>query len=434
MTDCGQYGMSIDERAVPRDGSGDAAAGIQVALDSGAPLVVVPYGTYRLDRGLRIGSGTHLAVHPEARMLYGDGAGRHVDDFLLSNRNPDAGDTAITVSGGIWDGNNRRNPRGREGDPDAYTGTLINMKHVTGLTLRDMRLKDSTAYFTRLTRVRDFRIERIGFQLTHELRNQDGIHCAGHCENGEIHDIEAHGTYTTGDDLVALNADDALLRSELQGAEAGPIQNIRISNIRADDCHSFVRMASIWAPIEDIDVRGVYGGFRCMALNADALRYCRVPLFKADDPAYANGVGMLRRIRYADACVFKSGTSGAPYFQLESRMDDLRLANIRRDSMRDASPEAALVVIRNVWQQRVAATCRVGAVRPQPANCRVQSLAGCSDTLRLESEACIEAFELADSPHLLDLQVGEPVMHPLPPPNNRVGLVVPSAPGGVDEP
>ncbi len=419
-----KYGVTIADYAVPESGQADASEGIQAALDSGAPRIYVPFGVYRLDRGLLIPGNTELRVHPEARLFLADGAGRHATDFLLSNRNPEKGDVDIAVCGGIWDGNNRNNPRGREGDMDAYTGTMINMKNVRGLELRDMRLKDSTAYFTRFTRVRDFRVERIEFQITHITRNQDGIHCAGYCEDGEIHDIAGHGVYTTADDLVALNADDALLRSELLGAEAGPIRRLHISNLRADDCHSFVRMASIWAEISDIDIRGVFGGCRKMVLNADALRYCRVPLFDSQDPAYAHGVGMLRNIRFADAQVHKTGSDTTPLFCLESRLDHVRLVNIRRNMARDACPEAALLAIRNVQQGRLRAECRARDLAPEPDLSTWQQVVGHEQHVRQEARATIDAFVIPDSEHIIDLVAGDPVVHDLPPANNRVGLLI----------
>jgi hypothetical protein len=416
------YGISSPHASGSRGEGCNNEGRIQSALDSGNPLVYVPYGVYRINKGLLVSSNTRLVVHPEARIILAEGAGRQATDFLLSNRNPGTGDTNISISGGIWDGNNRHNPRGREGDGDAYTGTLINMKNVTGLELLDMRLKDSTAYFTRLTRVSRFRIERIEFQITHLTRNQDGIHCAGHCTDGDIHHISAHGTTTTGDDLVALNADDALLRSELLGAEAGPISNLRISDLSADDCHSFVRMASIWAEISNIDIRNVRGGCRNMALNADALRYCRVPLFNSKDAAYAHGVGMLRNIRFANACVHMTGDGNKAIFCLESRMDNFRLADIRRNLPHDTCPAAPLLGIRNVKQQELQAEYR--SSRPaSPALLRSwATVAGRDGYVRQEACGCIHEFEITDSDHIAELVAGKPEVHPLPPPNNMVGL------------
>lgn len=419
------YGISLSANELPSFNTGDASAVIQAALDSGARMVYIPYGIYRIEKGLLLSSETELRVHPEARLIFADGAGKSSSDFLISNRDPKRGNTNITISGGIWDGNNRGNPRGKEGDKNAYTGTMINMKNVIGLELRDMKLQDSTAYFTRLTRVKQFRIENISFRITHQTRNQDGIHCAGYCEDGDIHNIFAHGSNTTGDDLVALNADDALLRSELLGAEAGPIKNIRISNIEAEDCHSFVRMASIWAEISNIDIRDVRGGCRNMALNADALRYCLVPLFDSKDSRYANGVGMLRNIRYANAYVHKTGESRKALFCLESRMDNLSLVNIRRNLFADAQPQAPLLAVNNVEQGYFTAEYRISGSRNGNQELSgALTVAGNNDYVRWTKNSSLRSFTIPDSDHLVSIRVGGPTIYDLPPANNMVGMKV----------
>lgn len=355
-------------------------------------------------------------------MIFGSGAGRCVTDFLLSNRNPDAGDRDISISGGIWDGNNVNNPRGGEGDRNAFTGALINMKNVDGFVLEHAVLKDSTAYFTRFTRVRNFRVERIRFEMTHVTRNQDGVHCCGHCENGHIHDISATGRYTTGDDLVALNADDGLLRSELLGAEAGPIRNLQISNIRAEDCHSLIRLASVWSEISNLDIRGVYGGCRHYALNADALRYCRLPLFDPADSAYAKGVGLLKNIRLADAEVYSTSNNPVPLFCLESRMDGFELHRIARRQAHDTNPDAPLVAIRNVIQNRVCAEYRhidSGAVPPLGES---QFVAGRPKMVRGDNAGCpVHAMEICTD-ELAFLAVGAPWLQKLPKKNCRIGF------------
>ena len=416
------YGISIAEKNVPNRGEADAAKGIQQALDSGAPLVYIPFGTYRIDRGLKIGSSTRLVVHPQALLFFADGAGRCAADFLLSNRNAEKGDRDISVSGGIWDGNNVNNPRGGEDDRNAFTGALINMKNVDGFVLEDAVLKDSTAYFTRFTRVRNFRVERIRFQMTHVTRNQDGVHCCGYCENGHIHDITATGRYTTGDDLVALNADDGLLRSELLGAEAGPIRNLQISNIRAEDCHSLIRLASVWSEIADIDIRGVYGGCRHYALNADALRYCRRPLFVPDDPAYAQGVGLLKNIRLADAEVYSTSDNPVPLFCLESRMDNLTMQRVARSLVNDTNPGAPLVAIRNVIQNRVFAEYRCVGKNDSAVFGNMQSVAGLPGLVREDNAGSpVRSMEL-HTDYLEALAVGEPLLQKLPEKNCMVGL------------
>lgn len=416
------YGVSVTDFDVPNRGDADASAGIQRALDSGAPHIYIPYGTYRIDKGLNISGSTRLVVHPQATLFFADGAGRCASDFLISNRNEDSGDKDISISGGIWDGNNANNPRGREGDRNAYTGTLMNMKNVDGFRLRDVVLKDSTAYFTRFTRVRNFRIEGVRFEMTHVTRNQDGVHCCGYCENGHIHDIKAHGRYTTGDDLIALNADDGLLRSELLGAEAGPIRNLHISDIQAEDCHSLIRLASVWSEISDIDIRGVYGGCRHYALNADSLRYCRRPLFDADDPAYAEGVGLLKNIHLKDAEVYSTSDNDVPLFCLESRMDNFRMSQVRRSLSNDTNPAMPLVEMKNVIQDYVVAEYKDSATDADYRPECLQPVAGLPGVVRTELTGRKVDHLKINTDHLHTFAAAEPVLRELPEKNCMVGL------------
>lgn len=416
------YGVSVASYKTPNDGSADSSTGIQAALDSGSPLVYLPYGIYRIDRGLKIASNTRLIAHPNAQIFYGDGAGRRSSDFLISNKDPDRGNRNITIAGGIWDGNNRNNPRGTEGDLDAYTGSLINMKNVKGLTLENLLLKDSTAYFIRLSSVTQFRVEKIRHQITHVTRNQDGVHCAGNCSDGHIHDIEARGLYTTGDDLIALNADDALLRSELLGAEAGPIRNLTISNIRADDCHSMIRMASIWSEISNIDIRGVFGGCRNYVLNADGLRYARVPLFDAKQPEYSKGVGLLKNIRLADAEVYHSRKTDSTLFCLESRMDNFVLSNITRDPARDACPDSSFLKMDNVIQSHFIAEYRTKS-EAESALGKGASITGSNGCVRIDKATHTFSSAEIHTHYLARLEIGNPEMVPLPEKNCMRGVV-----------
>ncbi len=416
------FGISISNFNVPDRGDADASAGIQQALDSGAPHIYIPYGTYRIDNGLKIAGSTRLVVHPQATLFFGDGAGRCASDFLISNRHEERGDSDISISGGIWDGNNINNPRGREGERDAYTGTLMNMKNVDGFRLENVVLKDATAYFTRLTRVRNFQVGGVRFQMTHITRNQDGVHCCGYCENGRIHDIKAYGRYTTGDDLIALNADDGLLRSELLGAEAGPIRNLHISDIGAEDCHCLIRLASVWSEISDIHIRGVYGGCRGYALNADSLRYCRVPLFDPSDPAYAQGVGLLKNIHIEDVEVYRTIDDDSTLFCLESRMDCFTMSQVRRVPSRDANPAASLIEMKHVLQERLVAEYWQSAPDADVAPANRRPVAGFPGMVRTEASGQkVDNLKL-HTDHLYTFSAAMPVLNPLPEKNCMRGL------------
>ncbi len=62
--------------------------------------------------------------------------------------------------------------------------------------------------------------------------------------------------------MVALNADEALGRAQNLGLACGPIRRIRIEDVRAESCHTFVRLLSVRSVIEDVEIDGVFGGWK----------------------------------------------------------------------------------------------------------------------------------------------------------------------------
>lgn len=323
---------------VAGDGVADDAAAIQDALDSGAPRIVLPYGDYLVAQGLRIGSNTHLLIHPHARIRYADGAGKGGDDFLLTNADHAGGNHNIRIEGGIWDGNNPGNPRGPD-EPGVHTGVMMNFTNVNGLTLRDVILQDAESYFVRLGKVKDFLIEDIAFEIRHLRPNQDGIHVSGFCEDGIIRRLFGRGTLTPNDDMAALLADDALHRAQNQnGAFNGPIRRVRIEHLRAHSCHSFIRLLSVDNPIEGVEISDVVGGCRNAAINMDACRDCRVKLF--DDRDRPGGVGSITDVRIWDMTVHKTTDDNhQPLLDCRTHIDKFSIERFCRDATRDVSPD-----------------------------------------------------------------------------------------------
>lgn len=338
-----RYGLSVLEKGAVGDGLADDAPALQAALDAGVSRVVVPVGVYRLQRGLRLRSRTHLWAHPRAHFIFADGAGRGPGDHLISNAEPEAGDQDITVEGGIWDGNNPANPRGPDA-PDSYTGVSASFSNVKGLTLRGMAFRDAESYFVRLGKVQGFRIEDVSFECRHLRPNQDGVHVSGHCEDGLVRNVRGLGSHAPNDDMVALLADDALHRAQNLGAFCGPIRRVRIEGLRADSCHSFLRLLSVDHPIEDVEISDVKGGCCCCAVNMDACRECRVTLFEEGDRP--DGVGRIERVAIRGMEVFKaSDTNRQPLIDFRTRADALVIEDFLRDAGRDVSPETPTLVI-----------------------------------------------------------------------------------------
>ncbi len=321
------------------DGVSDDSAAMQRAIDSGFELIEVPEGTYKISKTLRVPSGRWLRFHDRATVILADGAGVSEDIHLIANADPTTGNEAIRIEGGVWDGNNRTNPRGGSERGD-YTGVSMNFINVRNLELRHLRLRDAETYFVRMAHVDNFECIDFEFTATNPRPNQDGIHVAGNSHNGTISNIRGVGPSATKDDLVALVADDALARPQNLGLCCGPLSNITVSNLIADDCHSFVRLASVRNPIHNIRVTSVTGGCEACAINMDALRYCAIRLFEDGDPEFATGAGFCSNIHLSDFNVFRSKNHlKNPLILLETLVENFSLLDFTRLRDRDVAPE-----------------------------------------------------------------------------------------------
>lgn len=319
------------------DGAADDTDAIQKALTGGQRTVVIPPGTYKVTAALTIDSGTAIQADPKAIIRLADHAGTNAGVFLLTNRDPADGNTNITVEGGIWDGNNEHNPRGRDGDPNGYTGTAINFVNVRQLALRNLTIRNPEAFSIRLGEVEDFAVEDILFDHTVTRPNQDGVHVGGFCQRGVIRKLRALTPRTTNDDMVALNADDATDRVIILGMKRGPIRDITVENLRAEDAYTFVRLLSFKELIENVTISDVSGGCRVHAINLDRWRF----------PA---GGGNIRNVTLRNFTVRKldggdlaKWSNQAPLIPIQSSVHGLRIENFRREPADDL-PAPTLVI------------------------------------------------------------------------------------------
>ncbi|MCF6283969.1 MAG: glycoside hydrolase family 55 protein [Candidatus Hydrogenedentes bacterium] len=315
------------------DGLGDDAAPIQKALDSGAALVTIPKGVYLVARTLQIPSDVTLKADPEAVIRLADGAGTHARVFVLTNKNQGNGNRNITVEGGIWDGNNEHNHRGKDGDLNGYTGTAINFVNVKNLTLRDLTVRNPDAFSIRLGEVEDFLVENIVLDHTVIRPNQDGVHVGGFSQRGTIRNIRALHPNTPNDDMIALNADDDVERVLNLGMRRGPIRDILVEDIQAEGAYNFVRLLSQEARLENIVVRRVSGTCRIYAVNMNRWRF----------PA---GSGDIRNVRLEEFDVTKTPGSAPAQslIHITLMVRDLYITDFQRNSPSEASKATTLLL------------------------------------------------------------------------------------------
>ena len=137
--------------------------------------------------------------------------------------------------------------------------------------------------------------------------------------------------------MIALNADDSIERVENLDLCRNAIEDITFENIFAENCHTIIRMLSVTAEIKNLRFKNIYGGFRRNAINADAARYCRTPLFKEED--YPNGVGKISDIYIENFTCFPvfelpqgfGGTKALPNtaLMIESGMDNFNISDFK---------------------------------------------------------------------------------------------------------
>lgn len=327
------------------DPSGNMAAALHRAFAAGERNIFLPAGRHLVTETIRVPSGVRLLADPDAHVILADGAARTSGDYLLTNADHEAGARDITIEGGLWDGNNRGNPRPTGLFDDGYTGAMFHFENVTGLTLRNLTLTNAEAYYTRYTHVHDFHVEDIRFDSDNVRNNNDGVHLGGNCSHGVIRNIRGLRPGVTGDDMVPLNADDALQRTEVRGMTNGPIENIEIENIQAEDCHSFVRLLSVWSPIRNVRITNVSGTCSVSAINADAARGCRVPIFDEKNPPFPDGVGLLENIEATLLRVAKSQPNGIALLRLETRMKNFTIRDFERLTEKDQDPKAPSLAV-----------------------------------------------------------------------------------------
>lgn len=339
------------------DGKKDATLAIQAMLDKGGE-VKLEKGDYLISKNLLVKSNTTILADKNARFIMDGNVAKHRGDFLITNSDFENGNENITIIGGIWDGNNqgKYNTKPNLFDENGYSGTVVNFFNVKNLTLKDMTIANSVVYNTRFSKVEDFLIENISFFSEKKAFNQDGIHFGGDVRNGIVRNIKAVSKGQTNDDLIALNADDSIKRIENMDITRGAIENILIENIEAEDCHTIVRMLSVYSPIRNIKMKNIKAGFREYAINMDGARYCRTPLFKEEE--YPKGCGIIENIEienFQTHCTKRGKlfNKNKACIDWESQVKNFKMTGFVRDMEKDVDKKRPTLLVKNVVDEKL---------------------------------------------------------------------------------
>lgn len=329
---------------------GRDCASIQKALDAKErPLtVVIPEGRYLIRKTLLVRSGTTIKAHPRAHLVLDGSVKRKAGEFLLSNADEKNGDCDITIEGGIWDGNkevgyNVKVPQKEKFDPEAWSGVTLNFRNVKNLRLYDMTLANSVTFNARFCQIDTFDIRRMKIVSPVVKNNQDGFHFGGYTFNGVIDGVRVETKGQTNDDLIALNADDSITRHENRGTVNGPITNIVIRNVYADDCHCFVRLLRAYSDIRDVTIEKCAVGCRYNAVNGDDARKwmahggARGGVEESSLPA---STGALANVLIRDVRFWASVKNGFPLVKIDGRLEGrgVEFDGFERDMEKDVDP------------------------------------------------------------------------------------------------
>lgn len=260
------------------DGINDDYPAIQEMLDSGICEVVLPAPkkNYVISKTLKIHSNQCLRLGRFTTVRLADGANCE----MIENVDFDNFNENICIDGGIWDMNHSKqwpNPyhfpdengkyffdkvgweyrdfsRFREYNSfmrGVYTGMCMRFCRIKRFILKNVTFKNPVVYGVQLGFIEEFTVRDIVFDYTEgspKLWNMDGVHLEGNCKHGSLINLKG----ACHDDMVAFTADDSLY---------GPIEDILVDGIFADGSHSAVRLLSHGLPVKNITIRNVYGSY-----------------------------------------------------------------------------------------------------------------------------------------------------------------------------
>ena len=253
---------AVDIPGVKGDGIHDDTAGLQALLDSRKATIYLPAPPkcYLISKVLKIHSGQTLIVDRNAVIKTADNSGAH----MLTNADYENGNERITVMGGIWDGNNltqvrEQRPHSKEiNNSKMFLGLIMYFENVKNLRIDGVTFKNPEYFAFMGGNLDQFTIENITFDYNMARPNMDGIHLVSNCHHGRIANLKG----TTNDDLVALNADEF----SFLGIDLGPISNIEIDGIWAENAHRAVRLLSCKSPVKKIKISNVFGSYQYGAI------------------------------------------------------------------------------------------------------------------------------------------------------------------------
>ena len=200
---------------------------------------------------------------------------------LIINANPSAQETIdrnITLTGGIYNHNCMHQVHHLPEEvhytrADFYV-VAISFFGIENLLIRDVTIRNQRTFAFLITNWQKVTMENICLELPDFIHggNQDGIHIQGPGRHLVLKNIQG----STGDDFIAINADDELLGEKNffhPCASMGPVTDVMIDTLMVNDAAQILRVLSRESTIDRLIVRNVSGHYRSFGFYLSAWDY-----------------------------------------------------------------------------------------------------------------------------------------------------------------
>ena len=232
----------------------DVTAYMQSCLDTNGTFILEKSGTFWISDIVKIPSNAHIKLGSNTVIKSVSGTNKSFlenDDPLNVNEN-------VHIEGGIWDGN-----RSDQTFDTTKLWGIFRFAGVKNLYLGNLIIREPVSFGTQFCRLENYLIENITFDSVLPITiNNDGVHLGGECYHGRVINIKGN----TGDDMIALNADDYVewrFCNDTYDTQMvnGPIVDLVVDGVHADDGYRMIRMLSGLSLMDDITVTNVTGKY-----------------------------------------------------------------------------------------------------------------------------------------------------------------------------
>lgn len=274
-----QTDARLDSNVLTGGGTDDTRAlqkVLDLSLEYGGIHLVVDGAA--LTTGLIVHSNTTIECLNKACGFY---LADHSNRPLIINANPSAQeiiDRNITLSGGTYNHNCLHQAHHLPEDvhysqADSFV-VAISFFGVENLLVRDVTIRNQRTFAFLITNWQKVTMENICLELPDFIHggNQDGIHVQGPGRFLILKNIQG----STGDDFIAINADEEFLGEKNffhPCASIGPVTDVVVDTVMVNDAAQILRVLSRESIVDRVFVKNVSGNYRSFGFYLSAWDY-----------------------------------------------------------------------------------------------------------------------------------------------------------------